>query len=220
MILASKQIQDVPLKAFKLTFRQYVPNWGLTMEGSTARVEAPDSPRHEGESRVAQPPAVGTLESLRVRTKCDSCLNKCCSQPYDWVYLTEEEIRRLEQASGKLRSEFVTLIYNDETGEELAVLSLPCPFLEAGGLCGVYDSRPFVCRSYPLYLEPLSGKWTLMPGHCGDRLEYVRPGTPGCWGVEDYKADGLKWLRRIRAEASTRGLRTDERVSSGSVDQP
>src|SRR5690348_12688270 len=111
------------------------------------------------------------LPTLRIKTNCASCVNKCCSQPYDWVCLTSRETARLEVASGVAAHEFVSERTNQTTGHVVKTLDLPCRFLDAAtGQCTVYESRPLVCRLFPFHLDPLTASATLYPIECGDNL--------------------------------------------------
>lgn len=63
-----------------------------------------------------------SLREIRLKTDCKSCINKCCSQPYDWVYLTAEEIESLKTASGLSENEFVIKRQNPSTGHNFRTL--------------------------------------------------------------------------------------------------
>lgn len=145
------------------------------------------------------------IGELTIKTNCRSCANKCCSQPYDWVFLTAREIERLEAASGSSADQFVSLKKNPKTGQVFRTLNLPCPFLNVKtGDCQVYESRPLVCRLYPFYLEPLTGHATLMPGQCGDNLHVLAdPSEPGTWRLHDFEDSARQWLAELWNEAST-----------------
>ena len=39
-------------------------------------------------------------------------------------------------------------IYKDEDGWFLLIVNNPCQYLEADGRCGIYDTRPQICRDY------------------------------------------------------------------------
>src|SRR5205085_8339504 len=105
-----------------------------------------------------------SLRVLRLKTNCSACVHKCCSEPYDWVYLTSQEIYQLTVASGLPENEFVVKRRNANTGHQFRTLDLPCRFLDSQtGRCNVYDSRPLVCRLFPFYPEPLTGYATLLP---------------------------------------------------------
>ena len=139
------------------------------------------------------------LSDLRLRTDCSNCINKCCSEPYDWVYLTTREIERLEYATGLPAAEFVDVIENP-AGFRLRVLNLPCRFLDANGRCSVYEARPLVCRVFPFYPEPFAGTATLLPAQCGDNLHFVTDPNEG-WALSDHAIATAEWLSDLWREA-------------------
>jgi Fe-S-cluster containining protein len=139
------------------------------------------------------------LQEIRLRTNCTACREKCCSEPYDWVYLTRAEIARLEDASGLPSSAFVEERRNP-AGLRLRVLNLPCRFLAANGECSVYEGRPLVCQLFPFYPEPLSGTATLLPVQCGDNL--VFEDGPTSWSLADYEGEIRLWLAALWSEAT------------------
>lgn len=141
------------------------------------------------------------LREVRIRTNCASCVNKCCSQPYNWVYLTREEIAALTEASGRPPSEFVAIRQNPASGLTLQTLNLPCQFLGTDGSCTVYDRRPLICRLFPFYPDPLVGAATLLPIECGDRLEFLDPESREGWSVEDHEVTLREWIAAIWREA-------------------
>ena len=82
--------------------------------------------------------------------QCERC-GWCCNQ--DWqIELTWREYDRLR---GVLSVD--TVIRDETTGREY-----PCYVIRNGceghiaetRTCGIYDSRPFICRSFPFYLYP------------------------------------------------------------------
>ena len=141
------------------------------------------------------------LKDLKLKTNCSNCVNKCCSQPYDWVYLTNQEISRIQAVSGQTKNEFVVRRRNKHTGLSFNSLNLPCVFLdEASGQCSIYESRPLVCRLFPFYPEPLTGHATLLPAQCGTNLEFDLEGGEG-WSLADYEEETVEWLRQLWDDA-------------------
>ena len=137
------------------------------------------------------------LRELRVKTECGSCVHKCCSQPYDWVYLTLSEVSCLKLASGLTEEEFVVRRQNANTGYVFRTLNLPCRFLNSQtGQCTVYESRPLVCRLFPFYVEPLTGHATLLPAQCGVNLHFLPSYSDGGWRLIDLEEDARQWLSR------------------------
>lgn len=145
------------------------------------------------------------IQTLKLKTNCAQCVQKCCSQPYDWVYLTHREVDRLKDASGLAESDFVTERRNSATEHVFQTLNLPCRFFEKGtGRCAVYEARPLICQIFPFYPEPLTGDVTLLPVQCGTNLELLPPDAPHGWRVIDFEADLREWLKEFWTEASAR----------------
>jgi uncharacterized protein len=145
------------------------------------------------------------LIELRLKTNCGSCVNKCCSQPYDWVYLTAQESSRLAAVSGVPEEEFTAKRQNSETGYVVRTLNLPCRFLDAQtGQCTVYESRPLGCRIYPFYVDPLTGAATLYPSECGDNLLFPSGDAEGGWRLMDFEADVRQWMVEFWDEVMVR----------------
>jgi Fe-S-cluster containining protein len=148
---------------------------------------------------------VRELRVLRVKTECGSCTDKCCSQPYDWVYLTARESARLEAASHVPEEEFVVMQQNPNTGHAFRTLNLPCRFLDdRTGRCNVYESRPLICRMFPFYVDPLTGQATLMPSECGENLLFPSPEANDGWRLTDFEEDVREWLAEFWRDALTK----------------
>lgn len=146
------------------------------------------------------------LRELKLRTNCGSCADKCCSQPYDWVYLTSREVSRLKIASALTEEEFVVSLRNEKTGHVFHALSLPCRFLDAGtGQCTVYEERPLVCRLFPFSVEPLTGVTTLARAQCGDNLDLLPADSDGGWCLVELEEDARQWFDELWEEAQNTG---------------
>jgi Fe-S-cluster containining protein len=138
------------------------------------------------------------IRSVRIATDCASCSNKCCNQTYDWVYLTPREVERLEAASAVPAREFMTYDYNSRIGNTVALLRLPCRFLDQKtGTCSVYENRPLICRLYPFYPEPLAGRVALLPGQCGTHLSVLPMDAHVGWCLDDIAAELEEWLDEL-----------------------
>ena len=145
------------------------------------------------------------LQVLQVKTDCASCINKCCSQPYDWVYLTTQETLRIQEASGLAPTEFMSERHNAITGYVVRTLDLPCRFLDSTtGRCTVYESRPLACRMFPFHLEPLTGSATLIASECGDYLLFPEGDCQGSWRLADLSTQAQKWIEEFWAEITVR----------------
>jgi uncharacterized protein len=157
-------------------------------------------------SKAASPRGGLSLESLKrivLTTDCPSCTHKCCSQPYDWVFLTRAEVESLERASGVHESEFVTIRENLNSHRTFRTLNLPCHFLDPNsGQCTVYESRPLICKLFPFYLEPLTGHATLLPVQCGSNLRILNS-HEACqgWRLADFEEQANDWLATIWSES-------------------
>jgi uncharacterized protein len=142
------------------------------------------------------------IRSVRLKTNCQACTAKCCSEPYDWVYLTPSEIRRLEEASSVPAREFVLHHHNPQTGHSITVLRLPCRFFDANnGECRVYEHRPLICRMFPFYPEPLTGHASMLPTQCGRHLTILPPEAPQGWRLDDFANELKAWLHELWAYA-------------------
>jgi Fe-S-cluster containining protein len=145
---------------------------------------------------------LNTIRDVHITTDCESCTTKCCSQPYDWVYLTSGEIKRLSAVSGLAPRAFVSEQVNANTGHRFRVLTLPCPFLDGSGKCTVYEQRPLICRTFPLYPEPLTGNACLLPAQCGVHLKVLQEKHTGSWTLGDFESEMRQWLRELWFEAT------------------
>lgn len=146
------------------------------------------------------------IDRIRLSTNCANCKEKCCRRPYDWVYLSEAEVDRLEKASGKLRDTFLAEKKNCTTGDTFRLLLLPCHFFDQQtGRCSVYVNRPLICKLYPIYVDPLLGEACLLPSDCGENLR-IHPvdGEEG-WHLQDHAEEVLEWVNHIWREARGNG---------------
>lgn len=142
------------------------------------------------------------LLELRLRTNCGSCVNKCCSQPHDWVYLTSQESSRLSAASGLPESEFTVKRPIANGDYVLRALNLPCRFLDAQtGRCTVYESRPLACRLFPFFVDPLTGNATLYPAGCGDNLLFPQLDSEAGWNLTEFEEDARQWMAELWSES-------------------
>lgn len=90
--------------------------------------------------------AVIPIQSINTENKCGLCTNsKCCTyitQPIDAPRSIEDFDVLLWQVSHENVE-----IYKDSDGWFLLVNSR-CAHLQAGGRCGIYATRPQICREY------------------------------------------------------------------------
>ena len=147
------------------------------------------------------------ISQLRLSTNCQSCTNKCCSEPYDWVYLTEAEQTAIERRTGLLPDDYSDIRENQHGGVAFRVLNLPCRFLNGKtGDCTIYESRPLVCRVFPFYPEPLTGHATLLPAQCRDNLVFHPVDSSHGWALQDYGPEIAEWLASLWSEAKSRAV--------------
>lgn len=163
-----------------------------------------------------------SISQLRLSTNCHACTNKCCSEPYDWVYLTEAEIAAIERRTGLFSDDFSVVRENDYGEVAFRVLDLPCRFLDSRtGACTIYESRPLVCRVFPFYPEPLTGHATLLPAQCRDNLVFQPAGSRQGWALQDFEVEIVEWLAALWSEAVTRHRINDsDRVADRTPEPP
>ncbi|MDD5474820.1 MAG: YkgJ family cysteine cluster protein [Candidatus Methanoperedens sp.] len=102
--------------------------------------------------------------------KCKKCA-RCCRAEYgdNTVFIFPFEIRRICEKTGLGREDFVIPAPSEDrdsqgnihTFEWVLRKNGDCIFLK-GGLCGIYELRPYICKTYPFYL--LDGR--LMISEC------------------------------------------------------
>ena len=148
-----------------------------------------------------------TLAQIRISTDCQLCQEKCCSQPYDWVFLTDREIERIQNRTALHVEDFVTEQENPVNGYRFKVLMLPCRFLNReSGRCGIYEFRPLVCRLFPFYPEPLTGTAELITSQCGEHLKIAPIDGKIGWALTDHEFDIRIWLRDLWKEAEPKKI--------------
>jgi len=102
--------------------------------------------------------------------KCRNCA-QCCRAEYgdNTVSVFPFEIRRICEKTGLMRDELVIPTPSEDrdsqgnihTFEWVLRKNRDCIFLKEG-LCEIYESRPYICKTYPFYL--LDGR--LMVSEC------------------------------------------------------
>lgn len=86
-----------------------------------------------------------------VRWECVRCTKSCGDTPEHKrrILLLEDDIRRIEDSTGKKRDQFA--IRNDSVPQyeyEMKKNAGMCVFLR-NGLCSIYRLRPLICQFYP-----------------------------------------------------------------------
>lgn len=91
-----------------------------------------------------------------LRFKCTGC-GKCCIGP-GYVWLREEDIQNLSKNLNLSRESFLKK-YTRRVGFDIALIDNPrsedCIFLKDKKFCGVYDSRPKQCQTFPWWPDNL-----------------------------------------------------------------
>jgi len=124
------------------------------------------------------------LEANRIRPSCGRGCSRCCHHYVSSVHALEvlaiyEQVRLrsdlnplMEACRSRAKDldgweEFCEETYPERSADDRADLALehyydeglPCPFLNEGGACGIYEDRPLTCRMYlavsdPSFCEP------------------------------------------------------------------
>jgi uncharacterized protein len=77
---------------------------------------------------------------------CLECANCCRSLG---PRITDADVNRISSAMKVKPALMVSeLLHRDEDGD-LVFNSMPCPFLDSGNYCTIYNDRPRACRDYP-----------------------------------------------------------------------
>ena len=104
--------------------------------------------------------------------ECNQC-HACCRRDPGYVFLTEEDLNRLNTGLHMDRDAFLKTYCRVVPMGEVNRISLiekenfDCIFWEEGG-CRVYEDRPFQCQSFPFwpaYLDSLES-WKNLENDC------------------------------------------------------
>ncbi len=85
-------------------------------------------------------------EEVFEEVDCLTCAN-CCKTTSPIFYQTD--IERVAKSMRMKPGDFVEHYLRMDEDNDYVLKSSPCPFLDAGNYCTVYDSRPKACREYP-----------------------------------------------------------------------
>ncbi len=77
---------------------------------------------------------------------CLTCAN-CCKTTSPIFYQTD--IERAAKALRMKPGEFITRYLKVDEDKDYVLTSAPCPFLDTGNYCKIYEDRPKACREYP-----------------------------------------------------------------------
>jgi Fe-S-cluster containining protein len=77
---------------------------------------------------------------------CLQCAN-CCKTTSPIFY--PNDIERVAKTLRMKPGDFIEKYLMVDEDRDYVLKSSPCPFLDAGNYCSVYDARPKACREYP-----------------------------------------------------------------------
>jgi Fe-S-cluster containining protein len=103
-----------------------------------------------------------------INVDCESCKEKPCCRYHGWkVFFLEEERNLVAEKYGTAQAELISQYHSRSNGQSVYAVDLPCPFFEqATGHCKIYEARPFVCRLFPIEVEPITGTTYVDKGVC------------------------------------------------------
>ena len=137
-----------------------------------------------------------------LRFECTQCGN-CCKNhgDYEFVYLTEVELKAIPEKLGISRKEFTERYCTKEPGSwwSLRMDAPACPFLGEDNSCGIYEVRPKQCQTWPFWEENL--KEDVWKG----------PVKDCCPGLDSGKLTSAREAERIAAETEA-WFEADERA--------
>ena len=112
---------------------------------------------------------------VSIKVDCATCEDKCCSYPGWKVFFLEEERERVAEKYGEATASKISVFQARRGDHNVYAIDLPCPFFESEtGKCGIYDAQPFVCRLFPVEVEPITGTTYLEEKVCPKR-DQVQP---------------------------------------------
>ena len=77
---------------------------------------------------------------------CLTCAN-CCKTTSPIFYPTD--IDRISRTLRLKPGDFIERYLRIDEDNDYVLKNSPCPFLDAGNYCSIYDDRPKACREYP-----------------------------------------------------------------------
>lgn len=110
-----------------------------------------------------------------VSLDCNSCTEKPCCRYRGWkVFFLAAEKQEIAEKYGENKADLISEYHSRSRGESVYAVDLPCPFLDqqTGG-CTVYEARPFICRIFPVEVEPVTGTTYIDNGVCPKSKEAV-----------------------------------------------
>lgn len=90
-------------------------------------------------------------------SKCAECGGKCCTGESGYIFLNNDEIRKLARLKNLNFDDFIST-YCIKVGFRYSLIEKPyqngfaCVFFdEINKNCGVYEARPTQCRTFPFW---------------------------------------------------------------------
>lgn len=136
-----------------------------------------------------------------LRFECTRC-SRCCRHTPGYVFLSPRDLDALGSALALTRADVIARYCREVSfgiARRISLKEKPnldCVFWEEGG-CGVYDSRPLQCRSFPFWSSALSSRteWDQTAAQC--------PGIGQ--GPMHSRAEIERWVRWRFREGFTEG---------------
>jgi Fe-S-cluster containining protein len=102
-----------------------------------------------------------------IHIDCSTCKDKPCCRYHGWkVFFLQEEREAVLVEYGAEFANRIDAYHNRANGTVYAV-DLPCPFFEESrGNCQIYDTRPMICRVFPVEIEPVTQTTYVDQGVC------------------------------------------------------
>ncbi len=128
--------------------------------------------------------------SKGLRFSCTAC-GRCCTShgDYQYVYLAEEDVRRISEHLGLERRAFLSQHAARDSGYTiLRIQGEACSFLDENGRCAIYPVRPKQCESWPFWEENL------------ERKKWEGPVTEICPGIGSGELTPAEEVERIARE--------------------
>ncbi|MEM2089344.1 MAG: YkgJ family cysteine cluster protein [Thermoproteota archaeon] len=125
-----------------------------------------------------------------IRFECVLC-EKCCIQDDKnrrQIVLTVKDVEEISNKTGLKTEDFSNENYDEKYPFIMKLVEGRCFFLEAGGKCSIYSSRPLVCRFYPFVMQKVGGK-------------YVFHADPSCPGLGKGEYLDRKYFEKLVEEA-------------------
>lgn len=109
------------------------------------------------------------IEEKGLSFKCTGC-GACCTGSPGFVWLKEEDIKRIQDHLKTSREEFLSTYCRQVNGRYSLIeddKTYDCVFLKENR-CSLYGARPTQCRTYPFWSEVIKDKesWDREKEHC------------------------------------------------------